>query len=173
MLEKIKNFFKKKVGKLPNKVTPSSTLAGPIEHDLSHARDNRCVPIAHELVKLLANMEKMPVGTHVNEKEKPMRSVYLPVVQDFLKLLIDKDVKIVEITYIFSLVQQALEFVSTTIDETMNQQMNRVTELVYGLKQNDSDEITVKNLNEVVMRKGEIEKVWRTILDSEVKIKDN
>lgn len=164
---------KKLVGKLPNEVIPREVLNKEGLHDLSHQRDNRCVPIAFELVKLLAKMETMPVGAHVNEKETPMRSAYLPVVKDFLKLLIDKDVKIVEIAYIFSLVKQALEFVSDTIDETMNQQMNRVTELVYGLKQNDSDEITVKNLNEVVMHKGEIEKVWKPILDTKVEIKDN
>jgi hypothetical protein len=47
----------------------------------------------------------------------------------------------------------------------MNQQMNRVTELVYGLNLNDSDEITVKNLNEVVIRKNKIAEVWKPILD--------
>lgn len=146
-------------GKLPDRPVAPQELNATGAHDYSHQRDARCVPIALELVKMLATMDKMPVGSHVNEKETPASSAYLPVVKDFLKLLIDKDVKIVEIAYIFSLVRQALEFVSDAIDETMNQQMNRVTELVYGLKQNDSDEITVKHLNEVVMRKSKIKEV--------------
>jgi hypothetical protein len=152
-------------GKLPDRPIAKEELNATGTHDLSHQRDARCVPIAFELVKMLAKMESMPVGSHVNEKENPASSAYLPVVKEFLSLLIEKDVKIVEIAYIFSLVRQALEFVSETIDETMNQQMNRVTELVYGLNLNDSDEITVKNLNEVVIRKNKIAEVWKPILD--------
>lgn len=160
-------------GKLPDRPMPREELNATGAHDLSHQRDARCVPIAHELVKMLSKMESMPVGSHVNEKETPASSAYLPVIKEFLSLLIEKDVKIVEIAYIFSLVRQGLEFVSEAIDETMNQQMNRVTELVYGLKLNDSDEITVKNLNEVVMRKGKIEEVWKPVLAEKIELEDN
>lgn len=160
-------------GKLPDRALAKEELTSPQVHDASHQRDERCVPIAHELVKMLASMETMPVGSHVNEKETPASSAYLPVVKDFLKLVIEKDVKIVEISYIFSLVRQGLEFVSDAIDETLNQNMNRVTEMVYGLPKNDSDEITAKQLNEVVMRKEKIDKAIRPILDEPVEIKDN
>lgn len=148
------------------KPIPSNMLETPKEHDLSHKRDLKCVPIAHELIKFLASMEVMPVGSHVNETETPMRSAYLPVVHDFLKLLIEKDVKITEVTYIFALAKQGLEFVSDTIDETMNQQMNRVTELTYGLNLNDSDQVTVKQLNTVVANKEKISEIWKPILEA-------
>lgn len=152
-------------GKLPPVPIPTSYLETPKEHDLSHQRDERCVPIAHELVKMLAKMEKMPVGSHIKEAVEPPHLAYLPVVREFLQLVIDKNVKIVEITYIFSLVRQALEFVSDSMDETLNQQMNRVTELVYDLPLNNADEITVKDLNEVVMRKDKIQEVWKPIME--------
>lgn len=154
-------------GKLSSMPVPKEELNASNTHDLSHKRDQVCVPIAFELVKMLAKMETMPVGSHVNEKETPMSSAYLPVVKEFLGLLIEKEVKVVDISYIFSLVRQALEFVSDTVDETMNQQMNRVTELVYGLPLNDANEINIKQLNEVVIRKGKIEEVWKPILDAD------
>ena len=164
---------RKIVGKLPDRALAKEELNSPQVHDASHQRDERCVPIAHELIKMLANMDSMPVGSHVNEKETPASSVYLPAVKEFLKLVIEKDVKIVEISYIFSLARQGLEFVSDAIDETLNQNMNRVTEMVYGLPKNDSDEITVKQLNEVVIRKEKIDMAIRPILDEQVEIKED
>lgn len=164
---------KKIAGKLGASPLPREALETSQMHDASHKRDERCVPIAHELVKLLAAMEYMPVGSHINEKETPAKSAYLPVVREFLNLLIQKDVKVVELAYTFSLVRQALEFVSDAIDETLNQNMNRITEMVYGLKPNDSDEITIKQINEVVIRKEKINAVIRPILDEALEIKDN
>lgn len=160
-------------GKIPARPVAREELNNPQMHDASHERDERCVPVAHELVKMLANMEYMPVGSHINEKETPASSAYLPVIRDFMRLLIEKDVKIVEISYIFSLARQALEFVSEAVDETLNQNMNRVTEMIYNLPKNDSDEITVKSLNEVVMRKEKINAAIKPILDEAVEMKED
>ena len=160
-------------GKLPDRALAKEELKSPQMHDASHQRDERCVPIAHDLVKMLAKMDYMPVGSHVNEKENPASSVYLPVIREFMREIIEKDVKIVELSYIFSLVRQAIEFVSEAVDETLNQNMNRVTEMVYNLPPNDSDEITVKQLNEVVMRKDKVKAAIQPILDEAVEMKEN
>lgn len=152
-------------GDLPNSPVPLNELKSAKEHDLSHKRDEVCVPIAFEIVKLLAKMEYFPVGSHINEKETPVKSAYMPVVFGLMDILIKKNVKIVDITYIFSLVRQALEFVSDTIDETLNQNMNRVTELVYDLPMNDANEITVSQVNEIVVNKDKIREVWKQALD--------
>lgn len=172
MSDKIPPKKRKLKGKLPDRPMPAEEIRQTGAYDASHERDKRCVPIAFELVKMFGKMESMPVGSHVNDKVVATK-VYMPVIKDFLKLLIDKDVKIVEVSYIFSLVRQALEFVSDAIDETLNQNMNRVTESLYGLKQNDSDEITLKQLNDVVMRKEKIFTAIKPILAEKIEMKDN
>lgn len=150
--------------KLPDTAVPQELLNGPEMHDLSHERDNRCVPLAKKLIELLGSMEKMPTGSHVNDKEP---DPYLPVVKLFLDELIAKDIKVQEIVYIFNLARQAIQYIETSIDETMNQNMNRVTELVYGLNHNDYNEVTVKQLNTVVNNKDSISEVWKPILEKE------
>jgi hypothetical protein len=162
------------IGELGNVPIPKEELKTPAMHDASHARDVKCVPIAHELVKLLANMEKMPVGSHVDQKQIIKDGTYLQVIKDLFSLMIEKDVRIDEIQYIFSLVREALDVVYSAIDETCNQQMNRVTELMYGLELNKSGDVTLNHLNEVIKHKGEIEKVWKPILlDTKVEMNDN
>lgn len=142
-------------------------LNTPVLHDLSHARDARCVPLAHELIKLLAKQAEMPVGAHVNEKlDEPDH--YRETVFTFLNMLIEKNIQVAEVTYIFSLARQGLDFVQSAIDETLNQNMNRNTETMYGLEHNEFDKVTVKQLNDVVMRRHLITNAWKPILEKEI-----
>lgn len=153
---------------LPNDHVPvREELNNANKHDLSHQREERCVPLAHKLIKMLAEQPEMPVGAHVNEKMGET-DYYKPTVHTFLSDLIENDVKVSEVVYIFTLARQALDMIESSIDETLNQNMNRNTESMYGLAFNDYSEITVKDLNKVVMRRHKIEEVWKPILDAEV-----
>ena len=142
-------------------------LDNGVMHDLSHQRDERCVPLAHALIKLLAEQPEMPVGGHVEQKLGET-DYYAPTVRTFLSELIEKDVMVSEVVYIFTLARQALDFVQGSIDETINQNMNRNTETMYGLKHNDFDLITVKDLNRVVMRRHLLTEAWKPVLEKEV-----
>jgi len=151
-------------GKLPNRPVVREELDSPKKHDLSHERDARCVPVAHKLVKLLANMEKFQVGSHIKETSLA-DDPYLPVIKEMLSTMIDGDIKVADATYIFALARQAIQAVETAIDETMNQNMNRVTELVYDLPVNDFNEVSIKKLNDVVQNREKIKEVWSSVLN--------
>ena len=153
---------------LPNDRVPvRKELDNANKHDLSHQREERCVPLAHKLIKLLAGQPEMPVGAHINEKLGES-DYYKPTVHTFLSDLIENDVKVSEVVYIFTLARQALDMVESSIDETLNQNMNRNTEAMYGLALNDYDLVTVKDLNKVVMRRHKIEEVWKPVLEADV-----
>ena len=153
---------------LPNDRSPArEELVTPKLHDASHERDARCVPLAHTLIKLLAIQPEMPVGAHVNEKLGET-DPYIETVHQFLKELIEKDVKVQEVTYIFALAREGLEFVQSAIDNTLNNNMNRNTEAMYGLEHNEYNNVTVKNLNTVVMRRHLIADMWKPILEAPV-----
>jgi len=49
----------------------------PKEHDLSHERDRRCVPLVKEIIKIFNDMPEIPTGSHVNEKEVMEKNPYL------------------------------------------------------------------------------------------------
>lgn len=150
---------------LPEKPVPSTVLNNANEHDLSHQRDAKCVPLAFELIKLMAGQDKIAVGMHDAD---PTENVYGPTIVAFLKRMIEDEVKVTESVYIFQLVRQAFDVIQSSIDETMNRNMNQITELVYGLPDGDFNEVSFKHLNDVVMRKSQIEKVWKPIMDTDL-----
>ena len=149
--------------KLGDQPIPIRELKTPAEHDLSHQRDARCVPVAGFIIKLVADMPEIPCGSHVKNDE--VKEKYLPVARSIMSELVNKNVKITEIVYIFSLIQQVFGLLSDTIDETLNQNMNRITELVYNLPVNDYNEVSVKNLNDVVLKADKISEVWKPIIE--------
>jgi hypothetical protein len=151
--------------KLPERPVLREELDTPLKHDLSHLRDEKCIPVAFQLIKLLAGMEEFPVGSHVKEKDGVVEKNFLPVTREMMKLMIDNDIKVSEAVYIFNITRQAIDVVQGYVDETLAQNMNRVTELVYGLELNDYDQVTIKNLNTVVMNSSKINEVWKPILD--------
>lgn len=156
----------KKKAKLPEGVIDPGALDNQAKRDLAKERDDRCVPLAFELIKSLASMESLQVGSYVDDDIAEAN--YSPVIHKMVSLMIEKGVKVTEIVYIFSIAAQAFDYVKGVIDETMNQNINRNTETMYGLGRNDSDEITVKHLNDVTMRRHLLAGVWNPVLQSAV-----
>ena len=153
---------------LPRDHVPTrEELDTPNKHGLSHQREERCVPFAHRLIKLLAEQEKMPVGAHVVEAVEE-KDYYAPTMRTLFQEMLEADVKLTEVVYIFTLARQALDMVQSVVDETLNQNMNRNTETMYGLKHNDYDNVTLKQLNAVVMRRHLLADVWKPVLEAPV-----
>lgn len=153
-------------GKLPNHALVREELDTPKKHDLSHQRDERCIPVAHQLLKSLGNLNDLLVGSHINEKVV-LDDPYLPIIREIMTLMIKSNLKVADTTYVFALARQAIQAIENGIDETLNQNMNRVTELVYDLPLNDFNEVTIKKLNDVVQRREKIVEAWKPILDDE------
>lgn len=145
----------------------------PKEHDLSHERDARCVPLVKKIIEIMNNMPEMPTGSHLNEKKILESKPYLKPTQEVIQLFLDHNIKIVEIPYIWSLVRQALDTVADTINDSMNRQMNEVTELVYGLPAYDHDQITLNNLDVVLKNKDQIREKWSSIIEKGVEEQTN
>jgi len=150
-------------GKLPDRAVVREELNTPALHDASHERDLRCIPVAHRLIELIASMENFQVGSHIKEKEGEV-SPYVAVIRAMLSIMIKNDIKVADATYIFGLARQAIQAVEVGIDETLNQNMNRVSELVYDLPLNDFNEVTIKKLNDVVQRRDKLAETWKPIL---------
>lgn len=115
------------------------------EKDLTKERDEKCIPIAKELIVYLAEMEKMPLGQEGFNAEE-----YSPVILKFMQKLIDEEVKAMDVIYIFNLARQALDIVQKAVDHNLDQHMNRVTEHVYGLPEGKAYDVTVADLNRVI-----------------------
>lgn len=156
-------------GKLPDRPVVREELNSPELHDESHARDLRCVPMAHYLIQLLANIpsEGFKLGSHVKEVENNDNQ-FLGVTKDMIKKLIDGEFLLSDATYICALARQAIQIIEDSMDETFNQNMNRNTELMYGLPLNDHYKVTIKQLNDVVQHRDAIAPLWKEVIDKPV-----
>lgn len=161
--------------KLPNRAVAPEELseAGPQAHDLSKERDVRCVPVAFEAIKLIAALDTLLTGSHINEKKIDVRGTYLPPTKALLTLMIEKNVKTNEIDYIFACIYQAFEYMKSGIKDTVNANIDRINELVYDLPFGEADEFTLKKLNTVAIKAPKLKEAWRPILDAKDEIKDN
>lgn len=72
--------------------------------NLSKARDERCIPIAKELIKLIGN-EESSVGSNVSGEQT---KVYSDIATKVLATLLAKDVMFEDISFIFRLVLEHL-----------------------------------------------------------------
>lgn len=169
---------KKKKGpksKLPSRAVAPEELnsAGPGAHDASKERDDRCVPVAFEAIKLIAGLEVLLSGSHINEKKIDVRKTYLPATVELLKLMINKDVKTNEIDYIFACIYQAFEYMKAGIKDTVNENIDRINELVYDLPTGEADEFTIKMLNNVSIKAPRLKELWKPVLDEPTEMKED
>lgn len=151
-------------GELPNRPLVREDLDTAVKHDLSHQRDERCIPIVEKIFFLLVGMKDLQIGSHVKENKDEV-SPYIPVIREVLRTMIDKNIQVADATYIFNLARQAIQAIQSGVDETLNQNMNRVSELVYDLPHNKFNEVTIKRLNDVVQRTEKIKEVLEPVME--------
>jgi len=146
------------VKKLPDEIPTQDSLRESGLYDESKARDAVCAPIAAEIIRLIAAQKEIPVGAHIHQDTT--EDYYKETVYAVLKILVDKQVKIMDTVYIFNLVREAISVIQETVDTTLNENMNRVTEAMYGLGYGKSHDITVADLEKVLKHGEEIKDVW-------------
>ena len=149
--------------KLPNVPAPREALENPAMHDISKARDERCIPIAQMVIRKIANQSDIPLGAHI--KQKTAEDHYLQTIRDVIEELSNKNIPIDDLIYIFGLVRGAIEIVQEGVMDTVNENMNRITEAVYGLDHGKSHNVSVGDLAKVVKHGLEIKDTWKEALN--------
>ena len=112
------------------------------EKDLTKERDERCVPVAKEVMKLIINYDGLMMGT-VDVKEA-MKS-YKNLVQEVKATLLKNNVKINEISYIFQLAFEPLDTVKNMVIENINHQINDLRNTLFG---KEFAEVTYSEMDE-------------------------
>ena len=145
----------------------SPYLDTPKAHDLSHKRDERCVPIAFQLVKAMAELEEMPTGSHINEKEVDLNKIYFPVVEKYLKTLIDTpEMTIRDNEYIFQLINQAFDYIMSAVRSTLENNTLNMVETITDINFNtltEIEDLQISKLNRFAANSKEIKEVINNI----------
>lgn len=117
----------------------------PIQPDLTKLRDDETVPIAREVIKIIANTENLALGQYVSDEKRVQ--CYEPIYHEIMRLFVDRDVKLKNISYAFQLVQQALQFTSDMMAESVKMHDKQASGILFG---KDADDITINDIERVL-----------------------
>lgn len=107
--------------------------------DLTKERNDRCVPIAQEIVKIMA---KAPVV--LDPKSTDAFDLYVPLYQEVATMLKEKGVKLSEVGYCFALARQCGIMLEDLTGQSLNKHVAQANEKFWG---KPDSEVTVTDLD--------------------------
>ena len=119
----------------------------PENHDLSAERDEKVLPIARKLLKLLADREDLNMGSRASIKTQEEAAKYYQKVyqDDVVPLLLEHNMKLNDIPYLFSVMLQPIQFTSDITTSSIEMNRDLADAKKYGLK--DIQDICVDDID--------------------------
>ena len=114
------------------------------EENLSKLRNERCVPMAVELMKAMASHDGHKLGDVTHEE---LMSAYEPVVIKLFEKYMEANITVGDAQVINAFAMQAFESVNTMMVETLNSHLRNVQKKKFGSQLN---ELTFKQLDELL-----------------------
>jgi len=120
--------------------------AAAVAPDLDKLRDERCIPMAREVLKAIANQPNLALGSDVSEKERIecYESIFNKIMDYFREL----DVPLKDIGYVFTLVTQGLNFTKDLVTMSMDNNVKRADSKLWG---KNTDDLTVQDVDKVLL----------------------
>lgn len=132
---------------------PKQGVKDIIETDLDKLRDMRCIPIAREVLQIVANSENLALGQNVSDIDRI--NSYEPIFNKIMARFVELDIPLRDVGYIFSLVSQALTFTKDIIENSNDRNTKKADSLLWG---KDTDELTFVDVDNV-LKKSTVDKV--------------
>ena len=103
---------------------------------LSNVRNKTCVPVAKEILKMIADYKEVTQGMGDIVPHK-LKQSYTELSTNILTLLLKENIKVAEVSYVFRLVLQPYNFVKEIVEESVNQHMSIAMEKIWGKPEMD------------------------------------
>jgi hypothetical protein len=111
---------------------------------LSKERDAVCIPIARHILKMMAEKELVVATSDF----KTIDESYRPLTSEILGYLLEQDIKVDYINYIFRLVGEMWEQTKNYTIESVNKSLNIAQRIHWGKEPND---VTMKDLDKILL----------------------
>lgn len=108
-------------------------------------RDARCLPVAKDIIILIGNSEPVMACTD----SKIIADTYTPTTEQILTLLLEKNVNVDDVGYIFSLVFEHFEHCKNFTEQSLSRSLDKVSDKLWG---KDTKEVTMSDVDEVLRR---------------------
>lgn len=114
---------------------------------LTRERDDRCLPVAKCIIKMIVEFKGGKFGSLVSA-EQAIKSVD-KLALDILALLLNENVKVNEISYIFTLIEQIVRTPKDIVIESVNAHFSKADNKLWG---KDLKDVTVGDLEKVLKK---------------------
>ena len=119
------------------------------KRDFTEERDQEVIPVVRELLKRLAAREDLLMGSSKRVDQEKAALYYQEVYQeDIIPLLMEHNIKLTAISYVFSLMLQPLQLLKDVTMSSFGQNQDIADAIMYGVK--DIDDLRVQDLDKVL-----------------------
>lgn len=116
--------------------------------DLTKKRDEKCVPLARHLLKLLTK-KAGKIGS--SEDAHQMKLTWIPAAKEALQLYLEADLTLDEVNYIHKLVLQAIGDVENLVVDSLNDSLTRLQKKLFDGK--ILSELSLKKMDNLLKTK--------------------
>jgi len=112
--------------------------------NLTKARDERCIPIAKKVLNIITESNPL-IGS---KKSKEVAESYTPIAEKILRLGLEENVVVDDLSYIFRLVLEAVDMTQQFVSESMGKSVDNAQTILWG---KEEGKVTFKDLNKVLI----------------------
>lgn len=138
----------------------------PPERDWTQERDLRCIPVVHQIFKILANLEKMPINHDFMTKEDAYKIYFdINVAVNTEISVRGIDVKS-DMEFIWQCVNEITQITQRLVTDSIEKNESILKDAIYDVKEGDADLYTTTKLAKMIEKKEEIREAVKKIIES-------
>jgi hypothetical protein len=134
----------------------------PIPIDYTAERDERCIPVVYELLKLIVEMT--PTQLKACFDPNLQREASKEISKKMLVHMLKANLLATDVDYVYDIANTAISAVKKDISDTLDENTTRISETLYGLPIHGLHELSLKNINDASMRIEKLKEVWKPIM---------
>jgi hypothetical protein len=136
------------------------------ERDWTQERDLRCLPVVHEIFKLIAGLEKMPINHDFMTKEEAYQ-IYFGLNKQMSLLISDKNIDIKsDMEFIWQCVGEIITIVKKLTTDSIERNESILKDAIFDVKDGEPDLYTATKLAKMIEKKEEIREAVNKIIEA-------
>lgn len=138
------------------------------ERDWTNERDQRCIPVVMEVLKLFAAMPKAPINSEsdvVGMSKQECYDIYWNLNKQIHEVLIAHDMDITsDMEYVWQCLSEIIACTKAVVDQSLKKNDAILQDAIYGVKEGEPALYTVGKLGKMLEKKEQIAEAVNKIL---------
>ena len=136
------------------------------ERDWTTERDLRCIPVVHEIFKIIAGLEKMPINHDFLTKEEAY-DIYFSINKSINIEISTRGIDVKsDMEFIFQCVNEITAISIKLVIDSVAKNESILKDAIYDVKEGEPDLYTTTKLIKMIEKKEEIREAVKKIIES-------